>query len=432
MTKRSPRPRTTRRGKRPVEAPPDQTTEGPSAAVADELPSIILADDLLAEPPPEPDLEALARIPLPEPPDAPDLAARVADPPPAKDGPSGPPEPSDLTAPADEALPAQSREQDSVDGEAGDAWPPGSETTAERDDEAAPEAEPEPPEPARPAPLARVPLAPRPPAQRYAPAYDDSAPIEIPRYVEEAPRRAWRPPEPARPAAPSEPPPWKTAHPEPDDDLELDLRANRRKYNWLLVLACVIVAILGVLVGSRPGEQHETSTSPTSADDTTASPDVLADAMPDTSPTGTDDAPADAEAPDTAPRLARPDVSPPPPKAARALDEAKRALDERRWDGALLELDKALAEAPNNPRALFARARALDQVGKTDEALRDLDAVLAIDPGHPYALLLAGEALDKQGKATEARAFYDRYLASWPKTRKAEELRKRFGLPAPK
>lgn len=403
MSKRSPRPRTTRRGKRPAEA--ETTALAPEAAPAEELPSIILADDLLSEPPPEPELAPGVDAPLPEPQDQPELVAHV-------DG--ALPEPPAEQLPVDESRPATwPQKPEPMDGSPGE-------------DQAGPE--PEAPPPARPAPLARVPLAPRPASQRYAPAYDDSAPIEIPRYIEEEPRRAWRPPEPARPAPSEEPPPWRRARPELDDDLEIDLRSNRRKYNWLLVLACVIVGILGVVLGSRPDKPPETPNSTASSD----IPDVTAEATTDTSPAPTDTAPssapdtigADAESADTAPRPTRPDVSPPNPKAARALDEAKRALDQRRWDGALHELDKALAEAPDNPRALFGRARALQQLGRHDEALRDANAVLAVDPSHPYALLLAAEALEKSGQPQEARTYYERYLAAWPKTRKAEELRK--------
>lgn len=453
MSRRSPRPNTSRRSKRPVDTSAPETpasidhvadgqkTElGPDAEPAspaeenkapelsptttttsdkDDVPSIILADDLLAdettetgtEPPPDEDEPKVENRHLLDDEEDDDPAPVRQD------------EDDEDDEEDDEPEPLRRREDADNDPNSGRKAPraPAEEmptrgpqkTSADSDKRG--EAEPA---VVKRAGLDRVPLptrsrpaAPLPetPVQRYTVGKLDG-PVELPKYVEETPRRSWDP---------------------PILDEDIDLRPDRRRYNWLLALAAVIVGALGVALGTRSTGPQEGATDPEDQADAAAlDADTLEDDSESTDAARGDAGPGDATTDTNAKN--RPDVPPPPPETARAMDEGKRALDERRFEDALVAFDKALTQTPDNPRALFGRARAYQQLGRLADALTDAGALLARDTTHPYGLLLAGDTLAQLGRQDEARAHYERYLTAWPKTRRAEELRKQLGVPDPK
>jgi len=290
---------------------------------------------------------------------------------------------------------------------------PETQTQTETEPETQTETEPEPElEPARRARLPDSDLAPRPLPRRPARERDErKVQRYAPAYVEDDPEEGTR-----------------TAGADPDDELvDLLERSKRRRFNWLLVAASVGIGALGLAAGMlgspKPGGAEATA----GADATTAA-DADAhggdgEAVEVAQIVEAADA-GDAGGADTVARA--PEAT---PELARALEAGKRELDSRRWERALAAYGEAVTLAPGHPRALFGRARALEALGRSEAAWRDVSEVLVTDPTHPQALLMAAELAERLGRATEARAIRERYLAAWPKTKKAAELEALLGAP---
>ncbi len=75
---------------------------------------------------------------------------------------------------------------------------------------------------------------------------------------------------------------------------------------------------------------------------------------------------------------------------------------------------RALALAPDHPRALLRRAVALTTLGRNDAALADLTRLTALTPDDDFALYRLGVTLDNLGRHAEALEVLDRALALDP------------------
>jgi len=83
--------------------------------------------------------------------------------------------------------------------------------------------------------------------------------------------------------------------------------------------------------------------------------------------------------------------------------------------GARTALDQAVAIAPRDQTALFARATLSEALGKYDDADRDLNAVLALDGKNMTALLKSAEIAVRRGDHPKARGLFDRAIALSPR-----------------
>jgi tetratricopeptide (TPR) repeat protein len=87
---------------------------------------------------------------------------------------------------------------------------------------------------------------------------------------------------------------------------------------------------------------------------------------------------------------------------ASALQRAKAALDLRRPEEALRQLDRALATSPHDDRLWCLRAQALLQLERPDEALQAARRAAGLDPGEEWSHRLASVALVNLGRNEEA------------------------------
>ncbi len=81
---------------------------------------------------------------------------------------------------------------------------------------------------------------------------------------------------------------------------------------------------------------------------------------------------------------------------------------------ALLDARAAVAQAPNDPRALRAEAAALFDLGRFAEALVSIDKALALDPANGAGNYARARILEKLGRVDEAIAQYKRAAALDP------------------
>ena len=93
--------------------------------------------------------------------------------------------------------------------------------------------------------------------------------------------------------------------------------------------------------------------------------------------------------------------------SATALERARRALAERRFEAALSAADAALAEQPRDADAFGLRAEVRRRLGDLEGALADLDAALGLEPGEPRFMGTRAELRrrlgDFAGAAADAR-----------------------------
>jgi tetratricopeptide (TPR) repeat protein len=90
--------------------------------------------------------------------------------------------------------------------------------------------------------------------------------------------------------------------------------------------------------------------------------------------------------------------------SASQLQRAKAALDLRRPEEALRQIDRALAVAPQDDRAWCLRAQAMLQLDRPAEALTDARRASGLDPNEEWSRRLASVALVNLGRNEEAVA----------------------------
>ncbi|HKG23480.1 MAG TPA: tetratricopeptide repeat protein, partial [Blastocatellia bacterium] len=109
-------------------------------------------------------------------------------------------------------------------------------------------------------------------------------------------------------------------------------------------------------------------------------------------------------------------VMPPPiemdykAEAAAASELALAAYDEKRYEDALRELDRALNINPENPSAWNNRGVTLGKLNRYEGALESYDCALNINPENPSVWYNRGIALRKLNRYEEALESYDRAL----------------------
>jgi len=111
------------------------------------------------------------------------------------------------------------------------------------------------------------------------------------------------------------------------------------------------------------------------------------------------------------PKDKRPDVS---DAALAYLNRGMDLLREGKYDGAVRELDQALAINWNLPIACFYRGWAYSLLGEYDRAIADYNAALRLKPDYQEALTNRGAAYDGKGEYDKAVADYDAALGINP------------------
>jgi len=87
-----------------------------------------------------------------------------------------------------------------------------------------------------------------------------------------------------------------------------------------------------------------------------------------------------------------------PKDARKALDKGKKLREQKKYDAALAELDKAIKLFPDYFQAYEEKGTVQVQVGRTQEALQDFGRALKIFPDYEAALSGAGYCLLTLGK----------------------------------
>ncbi|HEY7699738.1 MAG TPA: sulfatase-like hydrolase/transferase, partial [Vicinamibacteria bacterium] len=100
------------------------------------------------------------------------------------------------------------------------------------------------------------------------------------------------------------------------------------------------------------------------------------------------------------------------PEAAFARGQALAAQGND--EGALVELDRALALAPHDDNVEQAVANSLSRVGRFDEAMKHYQAILSRTPCYLGAHTNLGAILEKRGNADEGIGHYERAIACDP------------------
>jgi predicted Zn-dependent protease len=94
-------------------------------------------------------------------------------------------------------------------------------------------------------------------------------------------------------------------------------------------------------------------------------------------------------------------------RAEPALAEAARLRDAGRPDEALAVLDRAEAEAPDDPRIPYRRAELLEAAGRLDDAIAAYRRAVYLDPNQAATLLALGRAHRSAGNRRQALFFLE-------------------------
>ena len=117
------------------------------------------------------------------------------------------------------------------------------------------------------------------------------------------------------------------------------------------------------------------------------------------------------------------------PTAAMLLNRSTQELDTNDADGALADIDAALALAPTSLDALHRHALALYQKGDVAGATRDLEDILRREPRHFPSWRSLADIAEAQGHLKSAYAAWQKLIALDPKTKggaeKLTDLRRR-------
>jgi tetratricopeptide (TPR) repeat protein len=114
----------------------------------------------------------------------------------------------------------------------------------------------------------------------------------------------------------------------------------------------------------------------------------------------------------------------PTPTARHRLAQALIASGD--FDAAVVELERAHSETPNDAAILIDQAVALAAKGDPETALDVLSRVLDREPGRPEALFNRAILHERLGRSGEARADLQRYLAADASSSWAQEARSRL------
>jgi len=120
--------------------------------------------------------------------------------------------------------------------------------------------------------------------------------------------------------------------------------------------------------------------------------------------------------------------------AAPARSAAVRAYDldrqgqafyrEKKYDEAVKKCLAAVALRPNDPLLLNNLGFIYYQMGRYDDSLTYLQKTLDIDPHRKEAHLNIADLFKKLGRNAEAKQHYEQFLALYPSSSRAEEVRK--------
>ena len=89
------------------------------------------------------------------------------------------------------------------------------------------------------------------------------------------------------------------------------------------------------------------------------------------------------------------------------------------WKNAVPDLDVAVVKMPDNPKAVYARARCLSQLGRLKEAEVDFRKTVELDPANSDSLNALARLLSLTGREKEAEALFQKALELNRKVRSA-------------
>ena len=128
---------------------------------------------------------------------------------------------------------------------------------------------------------------------------------------------------------------------------------------------------------------------------------------------------------DAAPEAAKSGPTLDPNATAKELRmQAKRLMITGNPDLAVKAFRLALKKEPGSTRARYGLASALYQKNKANDAMKELKRILSANGSHGRALLMMGSVLQDRGQKGEAKRYYQRYLDTYPNSRRAEEVRR--------
>jgi len=112
--------------------------------------------------------------------------------------------------------------------------------------------------------------------------------------------------------------------------------------------------------------------------------------------------------------------------AARAYEldrQGQQFYREKKYDQALAAFQQAVQLKPNDPVLLNNLGFIYSKMDRYDDALTWLQKTLEADPKRKEAHGNIAELYLKMGKRAEAKEHYEQYLALWPNSPKAAEVR---------
>jgi peptidoglycan/xylan/chitin deacetylase (PgdA/CDA1 family)/TolA-binding protein len=124
-------------------------------------------------------------------------------------------------------------------------------------------------------------------------------------------------------------------------------------------------------------------------------------------------------------RSAPPPAAQPAPTRAYALDrEAQQLYREKKYVLAAQKMQQAVSLKPNDPILLNNLGYVYYVMGRYDDALSYLQKTLVVDPKRKEAHGNIADVYRKMGRNGDARKEYEQYLALYPASPRAEEVRR--------
>ena len=100
------------------------------------------------------------------------------------------------------------------------------------------------------------------------------------------------------------------------------------------------------------------------------------------------------------------------------------------WTSALPDLNLAVTKMPDNPKAVVARARCLNQMGQLKEAEADFRKALEMEPSNPETLNGLARLLSLTGRDQESETLFEKARELQENIRNASPGEIRFVGPA--
>ena len=107
-------------------------------------------------------------------------------------------------------------------------------------------------------------------------------------------------------------------------------------------------------------------------------------------------------------------IAPKEEAAAAHMHLGAVLLEEKQYDSALVELNKAVESVPGNAMAQFQLGRGLAAAGKDEEAVPHLEGALKLAPALPGGVLELAMAEQRLGKQAESIPIFERALVQEP------------------